>query len=382
MTTIKSINEKKNRIKFSTAVIGAAIASGSFMTPTPAYACGVCAPLSMMIEASTQSISSAMTVSTTRIKLAIQSSTESIVGVNEKNQAASKELKQASLNYDAANIVQEAVVEGQEKFTSEQSKPYRVCEQVKQAANLRSVVDHSYDAVKTDAAKRTMKSLYPKKPGESIDEVLEKWDSKYCTQIDVDQGNCTTTVAKPVIQAAAVRADVLLQPTANLTYSKEEDEAAGDFIEMVSEPIPNHDLPTSMEKTESGKAFRVAQMTAKGQMSVATTSLEAVRASKRSFSATPANAAGYTGDMSMLGLMKKFTDEKFGNAKYKEILQVKNKNGLLKELSVQLAFSNWVDFHTYVQNERIEAILATQLANAAKKHADATLSLARAPAAR
>lgn len=113
-------------------------------------------------------------------------------------------------------------------------------------------------------------------------------------------------------------------------------------------------------------------------MNVAQHSLEMIKAMNDApDSGSNTNAAGYSGALSVVGLMHKFVDDRFGNPDYSASLQGLNDSGMLREINMHMAFNNWVDYHSYLQNERIEALVATQLASAARERSDRQLSMAR-----
>ena len=112
-------------------------------------------------------------------------------------------------------------------------------------------------------------------------------------------------------------------------------------------------------------------MTSQAQMSMANYSLAQILASKMPMGTTPDKA------ISTVGLMKKFVEERFGNPDYAKGISAMDSPGLLKEINSQMAVRNWINYQSYLQNERVEASLATQLAVAVKDKADQELSAAR-----
>lgn len=356
---------------------GIVVGVASLATPTPSYAwCSVCADVAKDIVTHTKDVITAVNDSANDIIDAIHSSTESIVGVSEKRTAAEKELVQGDINYRAAVITQDNVLDAQEQYTSEQSRPYQVCELAAQQKRAVVAADKAYDGSKKAAAQRSFEGLYPLKPGVAIDKTLDKYDTQYCSDADATKRGCTAV--ETLLQSAPVRSDILMAPAANYTYSAKEYEAAGDFIKTILNPVKPQDVPLAVQKTDAGKAHRVAKMNAVAKTSVAAGSFEAIRANKKSDAAGTPNAAGYDGGLSILGLMQKFAADKFGNKEYSKQLQVKNESGLLKEINLQMAFTNWVGFNSYIQNERIETILATKLAQDAFDNGTQDVNKARA----
>lgn len=349
--------------------------------------CGICADVLMQLEIDTQTILQAIQQSTNSIIQGIQQSTQNIIeaingstqtikGVTEKVTAGQKELTQGQLNYDASVKVSENFAKAQEQFTAPEAQAFKTCELMNQAQQATSAAENARMETKAMTASRSKRNMYTPNVAAAAKEVVKDYNDNYCTPEDEKRQRCTA-VTDPMMQGAAVRADTLLTPAANYTYSDKEAKAADAFITMVTNPVPVESLPKALERGVAGERFLVEQMNINAQMSVAEHSMQQIKSGMVAPSGGTQNAAGYSGALSMIGLMKKFTDDKFGNKEYDAKLSGMNANGLLRELNLQTAFSNWVDYQTYMQNERVEALLATQLAAAARERSERQLAVAR-----
>lgn len=330
------------------------------------------------ITMSTQSIVLSIEKATFTIYNAIGGGTSSLVGSNEKLLNGQKELAQGNLNYDATLRASENFAKAQEQFTAPEAKAFKTCELMAQAQQTVSASDAARVNAKVMTVVLAKQNMYTSSSSVAAKAVMDNYKANYCSAEDVGRGRCPTA-APPLMQGAPTRADVLLSPASNQTYSAEESVAASSFIKMVTNPVPVEQLPVALERAPGGERFVLEAMNAAAQMSVAQHSLEQIKAAKDAPTAPGgnANAAGYSGALSVVGLMKKFTDDKFGSPEYSKDLQAKNEHGLLKELNLQTAFNNWVGYQTYVQSERVEALLATQLAAAARERSERQMALAR-----
>jgi hypothetical protein len=119
----------------------------------------------------------------------------------------------------------------------------------------------------------------------------------------------------------------------------------------------------------------LATMVAAAQNSVAYNSLSQIWSSHSADAGLSAMTGESPGDaLSMVGVMKKFVYSRFVEPKWKSDLAGMDTNGLLKEIAVLMAGQNWMDYQSYLQAERVEAVVATQLAIAARDHNEKRLT--------
>lgn len=374
-------------LAFKKTSLMASISMGALMTfaPTPAMAwCHPClmdaqiaasdvaakvATLAQM-AASQASTLAGIAQSTLMTMNAEQGTTASIVASREKELAAESELVQAELNYDAASEAQKRFAEAQDNFTAPSAKAYRVCEVMKAGDAAKKVGDDARSIGKALSDASGNRQMYTENASASAKKVLDNYRKNYCSIEDEKRGRCTAV--EKSMQNAAVSADSLMSPTSGETFTAKEKVAAVDFIQMVTNPTPQEMLPKGLEKkSAAAERFNLAQMSAQAQMSMADHSLMQILASKTATGTTPEKS------ISVVGMMKKFSEEKFGNPVYVKGLGGMDSPGLLKEINSQMAVRNWISYHGYLQNERVEALLATQLAIAVKESSDGAIASAR-----
>ena len=79
--------------------------------------------------------------------------------------------------------------------------------------------------------------------------------------------------------------------------------------------------------------------------------------------------------LSMVGWMKKFVTDRFGNQTWQEKINNANSSEvLLREIAMMQAGKNWMDFQAYEQAERMEAVMATTLAITARMYNEPRLA--------
>lgn len=310
--------------------------------------------------------------------LASQSSTESIVASIEKHLAGSKELTQAQANYDAANSSRLRFESAQDNFTSESAQGFKACETLAENSSIGGSSEDTKDIVKASTQAAVQRGLHTENANVAARAVLLNYKNKYCSDQDVQRGFCTSAVA-PLMQGASLHAGSLLIPAANETYSEDETMAAKDFIDLLTNPNPDEMLPKGLErKNGPSQAFNLALMNGQAQMSVAVYSLNEILASRTPATAMSSTAAGESeGSISAVGLMKIFAEKRFSDPEYKAKINGMLTPALLQEFNLQMAARNWMDFQSYLQDERIEVLVATRLGILAGERNDRQLALAR-----
>ena len=319
----------------------------------------------------------------TVINEGMDSSTSAITATIEKQTAATKELTQAKMNYDAALKTSKAAAEAEDKFGN-QAELANMCDTA--ATGQQAAIASNSAAIngKALSAALTRRKLHSPAPAIVAKQLIDEHNKDYCSDADQAYGRCSTANNIPKTQQNAnLNAGSLLTPSNGSTYSKEEAVAAQKFIVMTTDALPVQKLPPALEKTPQGGAYVLAQMVAAAQSSVAAHSLSQIWAENAPDVGLSDVAGGNAGDaLSMVGVMKKFVYDRFVEPKWKSDLVGMDTNGLLKEIAVLMAGQNWMDYQAYLQAERMEAVVATQLAIAARDHNEKRLNALRAELAR
>ncbi len=137
-------------------------------------------------------------------------------------------------------------------------------------------------------------------------------------------------------------------------------------VNVVGEPPNTPNNVDEISKTAAGKQWLSANNTYAARASVTLATMEnGAMMRKVDQSLTPESmgvvAPGITA-LSPLQAMKLFVENRFVDQSWYLTLSQYNTNGLLRELNKMMAFKSWMDYQSYVQQERVEQNMATQVA--------------------
>lgn len=288
----------------------------------------------------------------------------------------------------AEKVIQEGMVKAQTQLYMEERRADatlamklspRACYEV-QAAGAVGEADAVYDGV-VQSVNRVMtdRTLYTPNTAGAIAEIYRTHTEKFCSDQDVRLGRCGSAVEAD-LQNADIRAENLL---ARDVYTEKQEEGALAFVKNVVAPIPTQLLPKGWEKTPAGKEFIAGHMVEQGRNSVAANSFANMMALRKVQPGLGAKAGLDTADVSLKQLIRAQADGRFLSPQwYKMIGTAQSEHQLLREINKQMAFQIWLDYQTFEQNERLEAVLATDMAVTAKRDGEARLADARRAAAR
>lgn len=220
-----------------------------------------------------------------------------------------------------------------------------------------------------DSARRT---LFTANTAAAVAGIYDEHVSKYCSQQDAALGRCQ--VATPDMQNADVRADVALNSS---SYTPEQIAAARAFVNNVTNPFPTQNIPQSWEKTAQGKTFVAGQYIEQARASVVANSFNAAIAERIPIQGLGTRAQVSKADISELELMESQVYGRFASKEWYTMLAGFGVEQLLREIAKIDAYQLWTGLKDYRQNERIEQVLATQLAIAVKLDSEQRLREAR-----
>ena len=255
----------------------------------------------------------------------------------------------------------------------------RACYEL-QAADAMGKAESKFDAVVQSVNKASAdRTLYTPNTAGAVGNIYRTHAAKYCSDQDVRLGRCSRAAPRD-LQNADIRADNLIARDA---LSTQQDEAADAFINNILNPMPTQMLPKGWESTQAGKEFIAGQMVEQSRNSVAANSFAHMKA-MRTMQPGLGRAAGLdTPDVSMKQLLRAQTDGRFLSPQwYTMIAAESSEHNLLREMNKQMALALYIDYQTYEQNERVEAILAADMAANSKRDSEVRLAAARRAAAK
>ena len=336
--------------------------SGSAFAAVCDYTCN--------IQGVMQAISSARSAIVSRIDYmeanvtqAVRAIGEQISANTEKQTAAQKEMTQAQITYQGQLEAQRVTARALENASGSGTPP-NACETIEVGQQIGGTAENARYTGKAVARANTNRSTYTQSAAADASEMYKNHSELYCSDIDAKRGRCTVA-ADPTMQDADIRVDTILAPISGDTLSEKEQAAGKRFIRNVVDPFPTEMLPPSMETTAAGRAYINAQRAEAAQLGVAQYSLSQLLAD-RTVTAPPGSPPEQ--QISVLSLMRKFAEDRFTKPEWTTQLATKNDLGVLREIAIILSFKNWVDYRSYLQMQRVEAVLSTSLAINAKAH--------------
>lgn len=225
-----------------------------------------------------------------------------------------------------------------------------------------------------DFAKRTM---FTPNTSAVVGKVYDDHADKYCSQQDADLGRCRAVDS--TLQNADVRADVTYNTS---SYTPAQIDAARAFVNNVANPMPTQNIPKDWEKTPQGKTFVAGQYIEQARGSVAANSLNAAIAARTPIKGLGSAAMLNKPDVSEFELMESQVRGRFESPGWYRMIAGFSLENLLREANKMQALKLWMDLKSYQQFERMEAVLATQLAMDVKRDSEQRLREARLAASK
>lgn len=216
------------------------------------------------------------------------------------------------------------------------------------------------------------RSLFTPNTAAAVAGIYDEHVNKYCSQQEVALGRCQAVSTD--MQNADVRADVALNTS---SYTPEQIAAARAFVNNVTNPVPTQNIPQAWEKTAQGKTFVAGQYIEQARASVAANSFNAAIAERIPIQGLGTRAMVNKADISELELMESQARGRVESKEWYTMIAGFGIENLLREVVKISAYQAWTGLKNYHQNERIEQVLATQLAIAVKQDSEHRLREAR-----
>lgn len=228
--------------------------------------------------------------------------------------------------------------------------------------------------VETSALNKSylQRSKYNTSTSALIDNRVATHNAKYCSAKDVQLGRCGHAAGDPAMEDADINPDSLFTPSGEvLTYTADQRAAAEAFATRVVAPYPVPNIPKSWEKTPEGKAYVDAVAVKTAQESLAMNSLNNAIAMRSRTNGLGGQLASNIGmkrlkgnpDASLMAIMEAKGTQFMDPEWHKEVIAKSvSPADLLKEQVRISAYKSFVDYKSYQQLERIEAILAADYA--------------------
>lgn len=225
--------------------------------------------------------------------------------------------------------------------------------------------------------KATARTLYTPSTAAAVAKIYDEHASKYCSQQDAELGRCSAV--DPKFQNADVRADSALNTT---SYTPEQIAAAQAFAGNVVNPIPTQNIPATWEKTPQGKQFVAGQYIEQARASLAANSMNAAIAARTPIQGLGTAAMLNKADVSEQELIESQVRGRFESPAWYNMIAAFSLENMMREVVKIRALQARMDLAEYQRTERIEALLAAQLAINNKVDAEIRQRELRAAAAK
>ncbi|MFM0265558.1 hypothetical protein [Paraburkholderia sediminicola] len=222
------------------------------------------------------------------------------------------------------------------------------------------------------------RTLYTPNTTAAVAQIFNTHTSNYCSAQDVQLGRCSSA-ATADLQNADVRADSLFNAS---SLDTNHFAAAQALVSNIANPIPTQNIPKGWEQTPQGKAFVAGQYIEQSRSSVAANSLNNAIAMRVPVPGLGTAAMVNKADISQMELIESQVNGRFTSPQWYQMIAGFSSENLLREMNKQMALKLYMELASYHQFERIETVLATQLAMDVQTTSDAQLREARAAAAR
>ncbi|KAF1702988.1 hypothetical protein [Pseudoxanthomonas kaohsiungensis] len=224
------------------------------------------------------------------------------------------------------------------------------------------------------------RTLFTTNTAAAVDRVFRTHAEKFCSDRDVELGRCTRA-ADVDLQNADVRADNILGRD---VLTADQLAAATAYLNNVINAVPTQNVPKGWERTPQGRAFVAGQLMEQSKLSTAALSMSRMVAMRRVEAGLGAKADLNVADVSPMQLMKSQVNGRFMDPNWYKMIVGPGFGEVnqLRESNKMQALELYLAMQAYEQGERIEAMLAADIATSIKRDSEQRLSQARAAAAK
>lgn len=206
---------------------------------------------------------------------AFYGSTQTNIGVKEKAIVSKQETEQAEMNHQAAQDMTNVYAQAAESFTAQNED--RTCRIMRESKETQYSKLGAHMEAKALAVAEGNHFAEGRQETAVAREVLDRHNTKYCSQESITLGRCTTLSAMP---DADIQASTLLEGEGSETFTPEQYEAARAFIRNATDPVPPEALPKGMENTAAGQRFLLESKSYAASMSLAQQALAKILAAR------------------------------------------------------------------------------------------------------
>jgi len=309
-----------------------------------------------------------------KINLTIAQGFGKLYAETEKQTAQIRVFEQGNASVQSQLYMEKARADAQVKY---ELSP-RVCFETAGGASATVAAGEVKETLNSLNRDFTNRTLFTPNTSAAVAKIYDDHVNKFCSQQDADLGRCSGAVEQS-LQNADVRADATLNTS---SYTPDQIVAARAFVNNVANPIPTQNIPKQWENTVQGKSFIAGQYIEQARASVAANSLNAAIADRTPIQGLGSSALLNKADVSQMELMESQVRGRFESKDWYAMIAGFSLENLLREANKMQALKLWMDLKSYQQMERVETVLATQLAVEVKRDSELRLREARVAAAK
>lgn len=337
----------------------------------------ISSPIVMAVNGATSAITSGTSAIVQAIlKLSTQNQANA-----ERQNVVLKNITEAAQNYDKDYRLQEHIarIDREVGDTREGSAAQNsACNAIAVTTNLATAISDKRE-IKKQMAVNTLKiNTLTEDPQQVARRGLATHFENFCSEEDKERGRCKN-LAPVELQNADLKAETLLEPNETYTYGEKESIAAKSYIDSLISHDPAPVLSKKAESTPAGRAYLTEQHALQRKLDIPAHSLREIVASREEVAGLGVRANMGTQNASVMGVINHYAS-KFLDPQWNVSIGSLSKTDLMKEQARMMAFSNWMDYQTYMQLERTEAMVATQLLDQVKASSEARLDRLRSRA--
>lgn len=191
--------------------------------------------------------------------------------------------------------------------------------------------------------------------------LVDKHNEMFCS-MQIDK-KCQ--INSPLYTHADMRASVLIH---NSYHNLEDIKLATEVIRNIVNPFPSNvalemrDASVRDRELTRNKSALAETYAIEARLGVVRNSFNSMLLNRLPLDLLKGKSSSEKKNLSILGIMEQEAKDRFANAQWQTSIEQGNNDVFLKELAKMEAFKIWMDYHKYKQNERIESLLATMVA--------------------
>lgn len=315
---------------------------------------------------------------------ALRQHSNQLTANTDKQNAFNKVLTESTQNYDKQYKLQEHVSRINNTYGSADiNSPEMIaaCEAVALGTNMANAMQTSRIQKEVVSAEILKANLSNRDSLDAARRNIKAHADHFCSSEDVTYGRCQSA-APAEFQNADIKASTLLAPNEEMTYTKEQEIAAKEFIVGITSNGAPITLSPEVERSPAGRLYRNEQTNIQRKIDLAAHSLSesySLRKPQAGLGAK-ANLPGNP-NASIMKILHSYGNKIFEpNYVANTLTPATEEKVLLAEQTKFMAFGAYMDYQRYLQLERQESMMAAQSIDSIRASSEARITALNARA--